>query len=123
MILAGQWEPTPPRAGSLDDCMARGFDTDSIRHDHATPEPLDDVWQAALDGAVEAAKHRAESDDDDHCGERCDRCQDRMCSLDGPEPRACGTTCADCPCDCTACLLVREDMRADLLHRLEREAN
>ena len=29
MILAGQWEPTPPRPGSLDDCMARGFDTDS----------------------------------------------------------------------------------------------
>ena len=29
MILAGQWEPTPPRAGSLDDCQARGFDTTS----------------------------------------------------------------------------------------------
>ena len=38
MILAGQWEPTPPRPGSLDDCMARGFDTDSVRWDRMPVE-------------------------------------------------------------------------------------
>lgn len=52
---------------------------------------------------------------------RCDRCDERMCSDFGPEPRACGTTCADCPCDCTACLLEREDMRAELADQIERE--
>jgi hypothetical protein len=56
------------------------------------------------------------------CGEvRCDRCGDRM-TCTGPEPRACGTTCADCPCDCPACVHVREDMRAELMHKIERES-
>lgn len=122
MILAGQWEPTPPRPGSLDDANARGFDTDSLRHDNATPEPLDDVWQAALDGAIDQARHLREGDDE-RCGIRCEDCGDRMCAIDGPEPRACGLTCDRCACDCTACLRAREDMRDELLNLLEREAH
>lgn len=56
------------------------------------------------------------------CGEvRCDRCDERMTCL-GPEPRACGTTCGDCPCSCTACLQVREELRADTFRHIEREA-
>lgn len=56
------------------------------------------------------------------CGEiRCDTCDERMTCL-GPEPRACGVTCADCPCSCTSCLLQRQDMREDLLNRLERDS-
>lgn len=60
-------------------------------------------------------------DHDETCGERCDRCQERTCSLFGPEPRACGVTCADCPCDCAACTAAREDARNDLLHRIQGE--
>jgi hypothetical protein len=55
------------------------------------------------------------------CGVRCDTCDDRMCEQWGPEPRACGTTCVDCPCDCTTCRHVREDMRADLMHQIAKE--
>ena len=55
------------------------------------------------------------------CGEiRCDRCGERMTCL-GPEPRACGTTCADCPCSCPTCFQVREEMRAELLHQIDGE--
>lgn len=68
MILAGQWEPTPPRTGSLDDCTARGFDTDSAKWDRVTPEPLDETWQAALDGAIaEARRLRARRCAHPHC--------------------------------------------------------
>ena len=59
------------------------------------------------------------------CGDhstRCDTCGERLCAIDGPEPRACGVTCADCPCDCTACQLAREDLRAELLHQIERDS-
>lgn len=120
MILAGQWEPTPPRTGSLDDANARGFDADSLRHDHATPEPLDDVWQAALDGAIDQARHLRCGVED--CGNRfCDDCGERM-TCTGPEPRACGVTCCDCGCECTACLRAREDMRDELINLLERES-
>ena len=55
------------------------------------------------------------------CGTRCDRCDERM-TCTGPEPRACGVTCGDCPCPCRACLDQREDMRAELLATLAREA-
>lgn len=54
---------------------------------------------------------------------RCDTCSERMCEVYGPEPRACSVTCADCPCDCTACLQQRQDMRADLIDQMEREAH
>jgi hypothetical protein len=121
MILAGQWEPSPPRPHSLDDCNDRGFDTDSAKWDRVTPEPLNEVWQAALDGAIAEAKHLRECDTPS-CGDiRCQDCDERM-TCTGPEPRACGVTCEDCPCDCTACLRVREDMRDELLGLLEREA-
>lgn len=50
----------------------------------------------------------------------CDRCGERM-TCTGPEPRACGTTCADCPCDCTSCLQVRHELRADLERRIAGE--
>lgn len=69
---------------------------------------------SAFDGT-----HRAPS----HCGEeRCDRCNERMCETCGPEPRACGVTCADCPCDCQACLDRRQDERDELLATMAREA-
>lgn len=56
------------------------------------------------------------------CGEiRCDRCDERMTCL-GPEPRACGVTCADCPCSCASCLLQRQDMREELTNQLEKES-
>lgn len=120
MIHHREWEPTPPRPGSLDDATARGFDPDSVRHDRATPEPLTPEWQAALDGAVEQARHLRCGVED--CGEvRCWDCDERM-SCQGPEPRACGTTCCDCRCECTACLRAREDMRDELLNLLERES-
>lgn len=56
-------------------------------------------------------------------GVRCDECDERMCSLDGPEPRACGTTCADCECSCTACWDARIDLRAELERQLEKDAD
>lgn len=65
--------------------------------------------------------HQGSRDGCELCGERCDRCGDRMCSQWGPEPRACGVTCVDCGCDCPTCFMAREEMRADLLHRIERE--
>lgn len=56
------------------------------------------------------------------CGiARCDSCNERMTCL-GPEPRACGVTCGDCPCSCTACLDQRADMREELINQLERDA-
>lgn len=56
------------------------------------------------------------------CGQiRCQDCDERM-TCHGPEPRACGVTCDACPCDCTACLRRREDMRDELLNQLDREA-
>mgnify|MGYP006348952869 CR=1 FL=1 len=59
----------------------------------------------------------------DSCAEgaRCDRCGDRLCSDFGPEPRVCATTCANCPCDCTSCLLARADMIAEAVALVERE--
>lgn len=55
------------------------------------------------------------------CGEvRCDRCEDRMTCL-GPEPRACGTTCGDCDCSCTACRDEAEDREMERLVQIERE--
>lgn len=56
------------------------------------------------------------------CGERCDDCGDRMCDEFGPEPRACGTTCADCPCNCEGCLDVRADLAMELASEIERDA-
>lgn len=54
-------------------------------------------------------------------GERCSDCDERMCSEYGPEPRACGTTCGDCPCDCTACRDEAEDREMERLVLIERE--
>jgi hypothetical protein len=121
VILCGY--PLPEHPGSRDEANDRGFDPDSIRHDRVTSEPLDDEWQAALEGSIEAARHLRE--DVCHvpsCGTvHCGTCGERlMCT--GPEPRACGVTCVDCPCSCGKCIEAREDMRADLLHQLERES-
>lgn len=55
-------------------------------------------------------------------GARCDSCGERMCDLNGPEPRVCGTTCRDCDCDCRACQDAESDRRADLLHKIGRES-
>lgn len=54
---------------------------------------------------------------------RCETCDERMCAEYGPEPRACGTTCAACRCDCTPCRDARDDLRAELLSQFEREAS
>ena len=74
---------------------------------------------AAFDAEIKALRHLCA--EDDICGERCSDCDERMCATYGPEPRACQMTCADCACSCQACFDQREDMRADLLHRLERD--
>lgn len=62
----------------------------------------------------------------DSCAEgaRCDNpeCGERMCSDFGPEPRVCGTTCADCPCNCQGCLDVRDDLAMELACEIERDA-
>lgn len=48
---------TYPSYGSrLDRAMDAGFDWQSLEHDRATPEPLDGVWQAALDSAIAQAR-------------------------------------------------------------------
>lgn len=66
--------------------------------------------------------HHAACDIPD-CGlNRCTDCGDRMTCL-GPEPRACLTVCVDCPCDCETCIHVAQDMRDDLLHKIEKEAS
>lgn len=55
------------------------------------------------------------------CGQiRCDTCDERMACV-GPEPRACGTACVDCPCDCATCFQVREELRAELVRQIEKE--
>lgn len=116
--MTADYEPTPPRAGSYDDALARGFDVDSVRHDRSTPEPLTPEWQDALDRSLEIVRHMRCGVED--CGQiRCPRCDERM-TCAGPEPRACGT-CVDCSCDCPTCFQVREEMRAELLHRIEKE--
>ncbi len=53
---------------------------------------------------------------------RCDDCHERMCEVNGPEPRPCGTTCAECPCSCQGCLDARADRVADTLRHIERDA-
>lgn len=122
-MIWGGWEPTPPRPGSLDDAMARGFDPDSARLPDSN-EPLNAEWQEHLSWAIRAGFHRRDPElIDDRCGIRCDRCDERMCAIDGPEPRACGVTCADCSCDCQKCTAAREDMRAELRRQIEREAS
>lgn len=55
VIRAGDWEPTPPRPGSLDDAMARGFDPDTARLPDSN-EPLDAEWQGALDRSLEIVR-------------------------------------------------------------------
>lgn len=96
-MIWGDYEPTPPRAGSLDDALSRGFDVDSVKHDRATPEPLTPEWQDALDRSLEIVRHMRCGVED--CGEiRCDSCDERlMCT--GPEPAiTCEghTLCTDC---------------------------
>lgn len=57
------------------------------------------------------------------CGNRrCETCDERM-ACTGPEPRACLATCVDCECRCDTCVHVRADMRADLIHRINKEAS
>lgn len=98
------------------------------------PQPGDGEQPAMTDAEYEALPvdhpmkarlarwaHQGSIEGCTQCGERCDRCDDRMCSQWGPEPRACGTTCADCPCSCTACLDARADRAADTLRHIERE--
>lgn len=127
MIVAGNWhhadwEPAPPRPGSLDDCMERGFDPATPECDRVTPEPLDEKWQEWLDQSVRAAQHRREPTfEDERCGTRCDGCDERTCALYGPELRACGVTCAECPCDCTACQRQKDDLHAEVIRMIERD--
>lgn len=122
-MIWGGYEPTPPRPGSFDDCQARGFDTDSVRHDRVPVEVTADM-RALVAGAFQSLSHRRQDElMDDRCGERCEKCWDRICAVYGPEPRACTTTCTDCPCDCPTCFKVREELRADLQHQIEREAD
>lgn len=80
-------------------------------------EPL-----SAFAACVEAARHVNTCQP---CADtlRCDVCHDRMCDEFGPEPRACGTTCGDCPCDCTGCIDARNDLRAELQRQLEKDAD
>lgn len=52
---------------------------------------------------------------------RCDDCGERMCQTNGPDPRACGVTCADCPCSCTRCRDARWDAEIDAANQYERE--
>ena len=110
-----------PRSTDCPTGHCAGFDPDTVRADRYPGPPLDEAWQGALDGAIAEVKHMRCGVED--CGNRrCDTCGDRMVCT-GPEPRACGTTCVDCPCDCTACQHVREDMRAELLRKIEKEAS
>lgn len=119
MIHAGF--PLPERP-TLAEALDRGYDPHAPTHHHVTPEPLSDEWQAALDGSAMNAEHRRDDDlNDPSCGERCDSCDDRMCAVYGPEPRACGTTCCDCPCDCTSCVRVRHEMRAEVMAQIQKE--
>lgn len=56
------------------------------------------------------------------CGDRrCIDCTERM-TCHGPEPRACGDICVDCPCDCQTCAHVRADLRAELMAQIARES-
>lgn len=120
MILAGF--PLPERPRNRDEADDRGFDPETATWDRVTPEPLDEQWTDWLNRSVVAANHRRNEDGDDRCGSRCDTCDDRMCAIWGPEPRACGVTCCDCPCDCSRCLEARDDMRAELRYQIERES-
>lgn len=80
-------------------------------------------WQEPFDASVRAFAHvRDNEGEDDRCGVRCDDCGDRMCAIDGPEPRTCGTTCVDCPCDCTTCVRAAQDIRADVMRKIEKES-
>lgn len=117
MIPAGY--PLPERPANLEEALARGYDPHAPTFDHVPPEPLSDEWIAMLDAAIEQAKHlRCDVVD---CGNRrCDSCDERMTCV-GPAPRACGVTCWDCPCDCTSCLQVQQEMRAELVAQIAKE--
>lgn len=128
-MSAARWAHPGLELGTskLDEAIDRGFDPGERDHPPAAHLDLaaDDPWAIALSVSVEEAQRLRGGHEDCgvvDCGEvRCSTCDERMTCL-GPEPRACGTTCGDCPCDCSGCLLVREDMRADLLQQLERES-
>lgn len=113
-----------PQMSRHDLALEAGFDP---HPDDLLPPPAhhnlaaDDEWMVALRASTVQAEHL--TDGCRGCGERCDRCDERMCSEFGPEPRACGTTCADCPCDCTACWDARIDLRAELERQLQKDAN
>lgn len=120
MILAGF--PLPERPQSRDEADDRGFDPKSAEHDRLTPDPLDERWETWLNDSVRAAQHRREPTfEDDRCGTRCDTCDERTCAIYGPELRACGVTCCDCPCSCTACQRTKEDLHAEVVRMIERD--
>lgn len=104
------------------EALDRGWDPESIKHDQMAPEPLTPEWQTMIEAAITTAKHLAQEEDDYRCGTRCDRCDERMCAIDGPEPRACGVTCADCPCSCLACLEAQAELRAEVAEQIERDS-
>lgn len=90
---------------------------------HLMPAPGVDAM-TAFAAEVEAAREAAHAEwCGESCGERCDTCQERMCATNGPEPRACGLTCGDCPCSCMSCEDQRRDLRAELEAQIEREAS
>lgn len=121
-IIWGRYIDEPPYS-KLDLAISAGFDPGE---DYNQPAPAHLRPPAGVDALavfaaqVEAARAHLDCGVEDCGNRRCDTCGDRM-ACTGPEPRACGVSCCDCPCDCTACLQARDDMRADLLHRIEGE--
>lgn len=115
-----------PHLSRRDLAHAAGFDP---HRDDNAPRPAhldlaaDDPWMVALTASVVEARALEAVCEPCADNSRCDTCQDRMCAEMGPEPRACGLTCCDCPCDCQGCRDARIDLRAELQRQLEKDAN
>lgn len=98
----------------------------------AADVPGEDIWVRGAELAqrrdwereqVERELRHLPACDIPHCGNRrCDDCGERMTCL-GAEPRACTTTCVDCSCSCQTCQRVAEDVRDDLLRKIQQEAS
>lgn len=106
-----------PAFSKLDDAIDRGFDPgeDYGRQPVADPD-------APLSPRIVRWVHQGSPEGCQDCGERCDTCDDRMCSHWGPEPRACGTTCGDCPCSCTSCAEAAQDRQDDRAYEIARDS-
>lgn len=61
---------------------------------------------------------------DETCGKRCEGdCGQPMCLLEGPIPRACMDVCEECSCRCDTCFQVQQEMRAELVAQIAKEAD